>query len=55
MSLAAGALRLLRRNSRALRAKQYQLLAVTGVNTTDQEYEVAINYYGDHKPMLTPE
>ncbi|KPJ03847.1 Zinc finger with UFM1-specific peptidase domain protein [Papilio xuthus] len=34
------ALRLLRRGACALRAKQYQLLAVTGLIATDAEYEV---------------
>ncbi|XP_053611212.1 zinc finger-containing ubiquitin peptidase 1-like [Plodia interpunctella] len=35
------ALRLLRRGAPALRAKQYQLLAVTGIMTSDEEYEAS--------------
>ncbi|KAL0870931.1 hypothetical protein ABMA27_004759 [Loxostege sticticalis] len=35
------ALRLLRRGSSALRARQYQLLCVTGVMASDQEYEAS--------------
>lgn len=39
-SSAASALRLLRRGAPALRARQYQLLCVDGLITTDQEYQV---------------
>ncbi|CAG9564880.1 unnamed protein product [Danaus chrysippus] len=38
-SSAASALRLLRRGAPALRARQYQLLCVDGLITTDQEYQ----------------
>ncbi|CAF4928674.1 unnamed protein product [Pieris macdunnoughi] len=41
MSACAGALRLLRRGSSALRARQYQLLCVTGLISDDREYEAS--------------
>lgn len=43
--LEAGALRALRRAPPALRARQYQLVAIRGLMEDDQEYEVGICIY----------
>lgn len=40
----ASALRLLRKNEASMKARQYQIVAVVGMNESEQQFQVIISY-----------
>lgn len=51
-SSAPGAMRLVRKSTAAMKARQYQVVAVTGIMDTEEQYQVSLFYFLKRKTFV---